>query len=150
MISFVKDSGNDKVFAKIIGLEKLMAKGIRRGSHKSGQSFVAVTSREIRRKPKSGRTYIINRRRHIASAPGETHANLTGAALRSLSFKAHGSMSLEVGYGVTTGKKAPKYVGFLEFGTKKMAARPSVQNGIEATQDIMVKHFQDEVLAALA
>lgn len=115
-------------------------------------------SKEILRKPKSGTTYLVRtrggkRKRHVASAPGETHANLTGRLRRSLSWKVHGWEKAEFGYGVSTNaqNKAPKYGAFLELGTRFMSPRPSLINAVKATNrdvhfdravDKMVKGFR--------
>lgn len=78
------------------------------------------------------------RRRHQASAAGETHANLTGRLRRSLSWRVNGWERAEFGYGVSTdkGDRAPRYAPWVEFGTKhagfgqKMAPRPTLKNAI--------------------
>ena len=149
-IRFVPIKGNAKVIGVLTGLGSLTRRGLRQGMFKAGRGLVGRASTDILHKPKSGRTYIRidragRRRRHVASAPGETHANMTGAARRSLGFKLRGVRSLEFGYGVGTGKDAPKYVKFLEFGTRKMAPRPSLQNTIKKEQGNMVQHFENEI-----
>lgn len=149
-VKFIKNSGNKKVIGKITGLENLTKRGIRQGMFKSGKSLVGRASSEILRKPKSGRVYIIRdslgrRRRHVASAPGETHANLTGQTRRSLGFQLHGTRQLEFGYGVSTGKSGSDWAEFLEFGTRRMKPRPSLQNAIRNQQGTMVQHFQAEI-----
>ena len=149
-VRFIKGSGNRLVIGKIAGIERLTKRGMRQAMFRVGQGLVQQASTEIIRKPKSGRTYKIRtrsgrRRRHVASAPGETHANLTGAARRSLSFQLHGTSQIEFGYGASAGTDAPDYVGFLEFGTRKMKARPSLQNAIRAEEARIVQHFEREI-----
>ena len=60
---------------------------------------------------------------------------------RSLSFQLRGSSEIEFGYGVSSGKEAPDYARFVEFGTTKMKARPSLLNALNAEQGNMTQHF---------
>ena len=143
-MSMTLDRSSRKVVARIKGLNKLTKEGLEAAAHTSGKGLVKATSTEILRKPKGGRTYIRvdrigRRRKHIASAPGETHANMTGTLRRSLGFNAS-SKRLEFGYGVKR-KKAPYYAGFVEFGTTKMAPRPSLENGIKSQH----RNFQSNI-----
>lgn len=98
----------------------------------------ARANAEILRRPKSGRVYIVRdragrRRRHVASAPGEAHANLSGATRRSLSWRVEGWERAVFGYGVSTNatNAAPAWAPYLEYGTERMAARPSLKNAID-------------------
>ncbi len=118
----------------------------------SARGLRSATSVEILRRPKSGRTYIRRdrlgrRRRHVASAPGETHANMSGRLRRSLSFRVN-SREIEFGYGVTDGS-APDYAGFVEFGTKRMKERPSLRNGIAGERRNMMNNFEREIKVGL-
>jgi len=149
-IKFVLASSSKKVFATIEGLDKSFKRGIRRGMSNSGIGLVKSANAEILRKPKSGRLYIVKTRsgrwrRHIASAPFETHANLTGDTRRSLSFKLHGISQLEFGYGVSAGKKATEYAEGLEFGTETIKPRPSLQNALRDQQGHIVQHFENAI-----
>lgn len=109
-----------------------------------------VANKEILRKPKGGkkgwrRTKSGGRRRHTASAPGETHANASGTLRRSLSWKVNGWESAEFGYGISTNaqNKAPDYAEWVTHGTRFMAPRPSLMNAVRATpRDI---HFERAV-----
>ena len=142
---FVLKPTDRRVIKKLIGLDNLVKQGIRQGMFDSGHGLIKSASTEILRKPKSGRTYIIRdksgrKRRHVASAPGETHANLTGAARRSLSFQLQGVTSFEFGYGVSAGTNAPDYVAELE------ETRPSLQNAIKDQRAQMVQHLERQIL----
>lgn len=148
MAKFTKIRGSDRVIAKITGIVGLTRKGMRQGMFQSGRGLISRANTEILRKPKSGRTYIIRdrsgrRRRHVASAPGETHANLSGDTRKSMGYQLHGTSELEFGYGVSSGKKAPDYAGFLE------NTRPSLQNAIRSEQGNMVRHFENGIEDAL-
>jgi len=135
-MSMIAASDNDRIFLKIKNLEKTTKKNLRRALYDSGLDYKNSANKEILRKPKGGKLYIRKdrvgrRRRHIASAPGETHANMTGALRRSLGFLVKGQSQLEFGYGVEA-IKAPDYAESLEFGTQKMASRPTLRNAIKA------------------
>ncbi len=134
-----------RVIEKLIGLDNLTKQGIRQGMFDSGHGLIKNASTEILRKPKSGHTYFIRDkagrvRRHVASAPGETHANLTGTTRRSLSFKLAGVTSFEFGYGVSGGVEAPDYAEELE------STRPSLQNAIRSENQNMIQHFERQIL----
>ncbi len=146
-LEFVQDPRNRLVFTKIEQIPELTRRSIRQGWFMLGRDLMQTASKEILRKPKGGRTYIVRiaggrRRRHVASAPGETHANLSGKARRSLGYQVSGYQSMEFGYGVD--KNAPEYVGFLEGGTTRMAARPSLLNAINATTRNAENYFNNE------
>lgn len=152
-VRFIQSRDNDQVFARITGIGKLTKRGLRQGMFKAGQGFINEANREILKGPKTGRIYVRRdrkgrRRRHMASAPGESHANLSGTLRRSLSFQLRGSSEIEFGYGVSSGKEAPEYAGFIEFGTTKMKARPSLLNALNAEQGNTIQHFKRELLKA--
>ena len=73
----------------------------------------------------------------------------TGALRRSLSFQLRGSSEIEFGYGVSSGRSAPEYAGFVEFGTTKMRARPSLLNTLRSQQGNLTQHFENEILEGL-
>ncbi len=144
---FIEDLDNKKVYVQIENLNNLTTQSIRKGFFALGKDLKITANREILRKPKSGRTYILRtrngaRRRHVASAPGETHANLSGKLRRSLSWQVSGSTQLEFGYGV--GKDAPVYGKFLENGTRRMDPRPSLANAIRETNRNGEVYFKEE------
>lgn len=141
-----------KAVLKINNLKKLTKHQVEFAAWVSARGLLSATSKEILRKPKSGRTYIREdrlgrRRRHIASAPGETHANMTGALRRSLSFKISPA-KIEFGYGITKGD-APEYAKSVEFGMGIVAARPSLSNGIKSERRNMMNNFERELLGKL-
>ncbi len=136
MMEMREDFANRQVYLTIDNLDTMVRRSIRHGWFLLGKDLQSTASREILRKPKSGRTYfrvdrIGRRRRHVASAPGETHANMTGRTRRSLGWQVYGVKSMEFGYGVSS-PPAPDYAGFLEFGGRN-EPRPSLQNAITAT-----------------
>lgn len=147
-MSLTIDRQSRKAVLKIQRLKELTRSGVEHAAFTSGRGLVKATSAEIIRKPKGGRTYIRKdragrRRRHIASAPGETHANMSGKLRRSLGFKVSPNQ-LEFGYGVQTGD-APEYAEWVEFGTSRMKARPSLQNGIKSQRRNFQNNFEREI-----
>lgn len=152
-VRFVRDRNNERVFGQIRGLEKLTRQGLRRGMFRAGQALRAEASRAILKDPKTGIVYIRRDRagrlrRHMSSAPGETHANLSGALRRSLSYQLHGATEIEFGYGVSSGKTAPDYAKFVEFGTTRMKARPSLRNTLKSQQKNLTQHFENGIKGA--
>lgn len=114
-------------------------RSIRQGFFLLGKDLRKTASEEILHGKKSGRVYYIRtrsgrRRRHQASAPGESHANITGETRRSIGWHVDGWHSLTFGYGVDDRGPAPDRAEWLEFGTGRMRARPSLQNAMNAAQ----------------
>jgi len=135
-IRLIPNRVNSRTFAKLEILEESTRRGIGQGLFEVGQGLIKRANDTILRGVKSGRVYIIRSRsgrlrRHKSSAGGETHANITGATRKSLSFKHNGSTSLEFGYGVSGGPhEATDWAEFLEFGTSKMDARPRLTDAL--------------------
>lgn len=143
------ERGNRKAFFQLSQVEKITRRSIRQAWFQLGKDLQAEANREILRRPKRGRVYIVRtrtgrRRRHVASAPGETHANLSGTLRRSISWKVHGTEQLDFGYGVSTtlANAAPEYAPFVEFGTRRMKPRPSLENAIDKLQGNAARHFE--------
>lgn len=145
-VNFTESRQNDKVFLIIKDIPKLTRRGLRQGMFKAGQGLIAEANREILKGDKTGVVYIRRdsagrRRRHMSSAAGQSHANQSGTLRKALSFQLRGSSEIEFGYGVSSGKEAPEYASFVEFGTTKMKARPSLNNALDAEQGNMIQHF---------
>lgn len=143
MMKVKHDGANQRVFLKIAHASEDIKKGIRHGFFRFAADLQDTANREILRKPKSGRVYIVRgpsgrRRRHVASAPGETHANLTGKTRRSMGWKVYGGERMEFGYGL--GKEpAPEYAEILE------KTRPSLRNAVDARLRNAEVHFAREI-----
>lgn len=142
------DRKSRKVIHKIENLRDLTKSGVEFAAYTSSKGLMKTINAEILHKPKGGRVYVVRsatgrRRRHRASAPGETHANLTGKLRKSLGFKVNPNQ-LEYGYGVEK-NDAPDYAESVEFGTKNMAARPSLQNGLKSERRNFQNNFEREI-----
>lgn len=151
-VQFRPARNNRKVFARIKDIKRATHRSIRHGFFDLGRDLAKTASDNILEKPKSGRTYIRRdragrRRRHVASAPGETHANMSGRLRRSLGWKVAGSRTLEFGYGVD--KDTTEYAPFVENGTRRMGARPSLKIAVEGTtrnaETNFNRRFEDEI-----
>lgn len=148
MIEFRESPGNDRVYKKIRDLDNLTKRAIRQGWFRLGDDWRRTANRQILAKDKTGKVYRVRgpsgrRRRHRSSSEGQSHANIRGKLRRSLGWKVRGSSELEVGYGVSG--QAPEYGEYLEFGTRRMKPRPSIQNAIRSTIRNGVKHFDAEI-----
>lgn len=106
-------------------------RAIRKAWKPIGDGLVKSASDEILKLNKTGIVYRSRgkrgrRRRHVSSAEGQSHANFSGFLRRSLDWSTHSWTRLEFGYL----KNPPNYSGFVEFGTRKMEPRPSLQHAI--------------------
>jgi hypothetical protein len=154
MVGYKADRRNSHVYDELRDLKGGTERAIRQTWFRLGKDLKVEANTEILRRPKSGITYYHRdragrRRRHVASKPGETHANRTGKLRRSISWVVHGSESMEFGYGFsTTARNAmPPYAEYVEDGTPggKMAARPSILNAIRTTERNTTDHFYREM-----
>lgn len=131
----IKSSVNgDKLLIETKDIANMTRRGIRQGMFMLGAELKKTANRQILEKPKSGRTYLIRRgktrRKHVASAPGESPANRSGDYRRSVNFKLIGSTKLIFG----AGDNEVNYAGFLESGTKNMEPRPGLGNAVKESQ----------------
>lgn len=138
----IREAGsNNKIFGRIRGMDSATRRGLRQGFFQIGWDLKRTANRQILSKKKSGRTYLIRRgktrRRHIASAPGESPANLSGKYRRSIGFKIQGTFKLIFGAGGT----GVPYAKYLEKGTRNMKARPGLGNSVKANERNMRQHF---------
>lgn len=144
---------NSRVYKDVGKIPGGTARAIRQTWFRLGKDLRHEANKEILRTPKSGKVYMIKGprgvRRHVASKPGETHANLTGKLRKSLSWKVRGTTQMSFGYGfsVAAGKEAPEYDFIIEFGDAKIKARPSLLNAIRKTNRNTEDHFHREMTA---
>lgn len=113
------------------GPREATRKGIRQGFFAFGDDFMRSVRNDTIRGVKTGRIYNRKtrggrRRRHQASSAGESHASFSGTLTRSTDYKLGGRTEIRVGYL----DNPPEYAGFVEFRTRNMAPRPTIQNSI--------------------
>lgn len=88
----------------------------------------------IQSPPKTGRIYKRGKkgRDHQASAPGEAPATDTGALVSSIAFKQEDRLQATI-------SSRLKYAPWLEYGTRKMAPRPSWRPAVEKNTPLFQK-----------
>lgn len=123
---------------KIEGLDKLKRtnakivadteKELNRALFASAKRVEAEAKRSIASGPKTGRIYKRRSVVHQASAPGEAPASDTGRLLNSINSSLDKGKQMAL---VIAGRGTAKYAAMLEYGTKKMAARPFMFPALE-------------------
>ena len=99
--------------------------------------------KSIQRGPKTGETYVKKNpnRVHRASAPGQPPASDTGRLANSITFDREGSLTAVVG-------SALVYALYLEYGTRRMAARPFFEPAAERTRQKFGERLVNAVASA--
>jgi hypothetical protein len=158
IVGFESDLRNTKVFKILSTLRPRTRESIRRTWFAVGRDLKNEANKEILRTPKSGTTYIIRSksgraRRHVASAPGETHANLSGDLRKSIGWKVHGAERMDFGYGFSTieSTRSPEYDHVIEDGFqfkdgREIKPRPSIANAIQSVKRSTQDHFRKAML----
>ena len=149
-VRIVDAPGNLRQLARLKDAGDLGRRSMRHAWFELGKDLRDRANREILRKPKGGRTYVVRMRggrvrRHVASAPGETHANLTGDLRKSIGWKVTGETQLDFGYGVSTRTASPRYDEYVEYGTRRMEPRPSLRNAIGGTDREVSRGFEESM-----
>ena len=91
-------------------------KSIRKSFHEIGEIVGRENKRLITTGKKTGRIYNVQGRSHVASAPGEPPASITGALYKSYEYRVASWNTMRVGEGAD-------YAKFLELGTRFMKPR---------------------------
>lgn len=96
------DFVNRETIFHIENLNKFTNRGLRQGFYHVGKVFKAAANTAILAKDKTGIVYKVRRgkivRRHRASSRGQSFANLSGDARKTLGFDVRGSSELEFGF----------------------------------------------------
>lgn len=147
MLNIIDARGNEKSFKSAIGIKANTNFGIQKSLYQSGKDLKATFNRQVLAKDKTGTVYIRRnkagaRRRHQASAEGESPANRTGNYRRSTGFYVNGGNELVFG-------NAAKYGGFLELGTSRMKPRPGLGNAVNANERNLIRNFATEIQDAI-
>jgi HK97 gp10 family phage protein len=147
------DPKNREVLLSIETATEAQRQGIRRGFFKLGKELRAEARREITKGLKTGvRRRVRGRtgrmRWHTASAAGESHANVTFKLRESIGWKAQQFETYYFGYGVALrgATPAPRYAAYVEDGTSKMSARPSLQNAMDVILPKTARWFAAEIM----
>ena len=129
----------EKLLKNIKNSDKATIRGIRQGLWFIGKDLKDTADKNIQAGPRRGRTYIRRgpsgrRRVHVASLPGESFANDTGRARRTLGFQVRGFERLEFGFrqnNETTYVKELEDVLKLNRPTLRIAVRENERNATE-------------------
>ena len=140
MIKVKDGSQNQKTLKFLYELPVELTKAIRQGFYTSGKELVVDLNKDMKA-PKSGKGYKVYKgigggklkkpKLHIASAPSETPAVITGKFRKSVDFAVRGNRQLEFG----ANENAPEYAKFLEEGTSKMQAREPFKRIVMKNKD---------------
>lgn len=153
MIKVKAGSSNEKTMKFLYELPVELTKAIRQGFYTSGKQLVADLNKDMKA-PKSGRAYKVYRgvsgklkkpKLHIASAPNETPAIITGKFRKSVDFAVRGNRTLEFG----ANQSAPEYAEFLENGTSKMEAREPFKRTVLKLKDKIKSNIDIQLKKAL-
>ena len=109
--------------------------------------IVADAKRSVARGPKTGRIYSYHGIRHQASAPGEPPATNTGVLINSIVGEVTTNADNKIQGYVRAGAG---YAGYLEFGTRRMAARPFLNPAIERNKAQIAVFLQRAIETGLA
>lgn len=140
-------AGGEKIFVSAENIAARTRFGVEKALWRSGKDIQKEFSRQVLAKDKSGRLYIRRtkggaRRRHIASAPGETPANRKGTYRKGFGFSVARADHL------TIGDTAPHAL-WLEVGTSRMKKRPGLSNAIKASERNIIRNLAGEIEDAL-
>lgn len=153
MIKVKAGSDNEKTMKFLYELPVDLTKAIRQGFYTSGKQLVADLNKDMKA-PKSGRTYKVYRgvsgklkkpKLHVASAPSETPAIITGKFRKSVDFAVRGNRTLEFG----ANESAPEYAQFLEKGTSKMQAREPFKRTVLKLKDKIKSNIDIQLKKAM-
>lgn len=115
---------NAKVNKQLSQLKNRTKTGMRQGFYDVGVMAKREINTAVLARPRFGRQYKINGRRHIASRRGESFSNITGTARRTRGFDVQGFSRLEFGF---KKNRATEYTKFLEESSGSRY-RPTVKN----------------------
>ena len=153
MIKVKAGTNNEKTMKFLYELPVELTKAIRQGFYTSGKQLVADLNKDMKA-PKSGRVYKVYRgvsgklnkpKIHVASAPSETPAIITGKFRKSVDFAVRGNRTLEFG----ANQSAPEYAEFLEKGTSKMEAREPFKRTVIKLKDKIKSNIDIQLKKAL-
>jgi hypothetical protein len=97
--------------------------------------------RRIQRGPKTGAVYQRRSVTHQASAPGESPATDTGTLVSSITYRKVDALSAEI-------ESRLGYATMLEFGTQRMAPRPSWTPSVGAKGPDFVRRVTEAIARA--
>lgn len=153
-LDIVSPSGNKRGIESAENIAANTRFGVEKALWHSGKDISAEFSRQVLAKNKTGNLYIRRikggaRRRHIASAAGETPANRTGDYRKAFGFNVDGAHQLTIGVEAIGSGPDSKYPLYLEVGTSRMQARPGLANSIKASERDIIRNLSGGIEDAL-
>ena len=128
---------------KYFDLESIVQTAVKEAVGDATEMVRDEVKRLVLETPKTGRLYPYRGGVHQASAPGEAYANMSGNALaKTVTYQENNGMT-----GVVSAEA--EYAGFLEFGTTKMAPRPTYRPALENKTDEIVQTINDKIKSVL-
>lgn len=142
-VELIDAKGNVRTIESALNLKANTRFGVEHALWLSGKDLSAEFNEQVKARNKTGRLYFLRgpsgrKRRHVASAPGETPANRTGNYRKSRDFNVDGAHQLRFG-------NTAEYAGFLETGTSRMKARPGLGNAVKASERDILRNLSGEV-----
>lgn len=134
----IEDPRNRKVELQIKGNAKATVRGIRQAFYFLGKDLKATANKNILAKPRFGREEIFRGRRRRASVPGESFANRSGDARKTLGFFVKGGDQMEFGF---RANPETLYVKTLEEDMN----RPTLTIAVKSNNKNAREHFEREI-----
>lgn len=153
-LDIVGPGGNTRAIKSAENIAANTRFGVEHALWRSGKDIQGEFNRQVLAKNKTGRLYIRRirggaRRKHRASAPGETPANRTGAYRKAFSFNVDGAHQLKVGVAAVENGADGKYPLYLEIGTSRMKPRPGLRNAVSASERDIIRNLAGGIEDAL-
>ena len=133
--------GLEQVKAEIRRIGKKAEDGVANAVKATALEVISDVKKRIQRGPKTGRTYTRGNISHTASAPGQAPATDKGVLASSPYFEQSSKLSATVGSRLA-------YSAYLEFGTTRIAPRPSWAPAVEASSPKLQKRIEDAIRKA--
>lgn len=143
----VKIEGLDKLDRAMKGVPEAIDKELKITLFSCAKHVEGEAKKSITAGGKTGRIYQRRTVTHQASAPGEAPASDTGRLVNSINSYLNGSKLESF---VVAGRGLVKYAAMLEFGTRKMAARPFMFPALEKSKDWIRERLAAAVRKAAA
>lgn len=141
--------GNKRALESAENLAANTQFGIDKALWQSGKDLQGNFNKQVLDKSaKTGRIYIRKnkggaRRKHQASAPGQSPANRTGKYRKAIGFNVRKGAS-ELVFG-----NSAEYAGFLELGTSRMKPRPGLGNAVKSSERDIIRNLSTGIIKNL-
>lgn len=137
-------SGDTEFMAALRGMSDDVMQAVSRAVEATGLELRGDIIKSVNSGPASGRVYqkYKPRRTHRASAPDQAPMTDTGRLVNSIVFDRDGPLTVTVGSNLV-------YALYLEYGTRKMAARPYFRPAVDAVRDKFVRRLNAAIYGAM-